>query len=380
MRELRPAWVEIDRDTLRANVTTLRTLVAPAALGAVVKANGYGHGASAVARVALDAGAALLAVALVEEGIELRESGIEAPILLLSEPGSDAMDDALGAGLTPTLYSVEGIRAARDAARRLGTRVEVHVKIDTGMHRVGASIDELETLADELRRDDALDVAGIWTHLAIADDPKDPFTAEQLERFARARSVLRAHGIAARIVHAANSAGAIAHPASRFDLVRSGIALYGCAPDPALEVVLEEANARLQPVLSLKARVHRVREVPAGETTSYGRRYLLAQDSSIATVPLGYHDGVPRALAQAGGEVLIGGRRYPIAGNVTMDQIMVDCGPRARVKAGDEVVLLGRQGSEEITAWEWATRCGTIAYEILCGIGVRVPRHVVGKP
>jgi alanine racemase len=218
-----------------------------------------------------------------------------------------------------------------------------------------------------------LRLEGVYTHLAVADEPRgDAFTATQLDRLRAVTDDLARAGIRPGLVHAANSAGAMAHPAARLDLVRCGIAVYGHAPAPALEQV--SAAVGLRPAMSFRARVSLVKEVDAGEGLSYGLRYVTAGRTVVATVPAGYADGVPRRLAEAGGEVLVGGRRRPVAGTVTMDQILVDCGPGDGVAAGDEVVLIGRQGGEEITAWEWAERLGTIAYEVLCGIGARVPR------
>jgi alanine racemase len=216
----------------------------------------------------------------------------------------------------------------------------------------------------------------VWTHLAVADDPADPFTGTQLDRFATSLKELADAGVEVPLRHAANSAAAIAFPAARFDWVRCGIALYGHLPAPTVSDYLGSAlagNDDLRAALSLKARVHMVRPLDAGERTSYGRTYQLGAAANIAVVPLGYHDGIPRALATAGASVLIGGKRRRIAGTVTMDQIMVDCGDDL-VHPGDEVVLIGRQGDEEISAEEWAELLSTIVYEVLCGIGPRVPR------
>jgi alanine racemase len=381
----RPAWAEVDLGAVAHNVGILRRVTAPASLWAVVKADAYGHGALDVAAAALDAGAAGLAVALVEEGIALRDAGVRAPILLLSEPPAAAYGDAVGAGLTPTVYSAGGIGRAADAARALGRRVGVHLKIDTGMHRVGADPGDVATLGEQLRARRDLDLEGAWTHLAVADGVSDDdrsFTELQLRRFERALGVLAATGLSPRLRHAANSAGAIVYPSARYDLVRCGIALYGSLPSPAVAAALAAATggATVRPVLSLHARVSTVRVLDAGERPSYGRRRPLPVRSVVATVPLGYADGVPRGLFEAGASVLIGGRRRLLAGTVTMDQLIVDCGPEALVEPGDEVVLLGRQGDEEITADEWATLLGTISYEVLCGIGPRVPRRVLDAP
>jgi alanine racemase len=237
------------------------------------------------------------------------------------------------------------------------------------MHRVGARPDEAASLARLVHDTPSLHLEGLWTHLAVADDPDDPYTAEQLERFEDLRSRLAAAGVVPDVVHAANSAGAIAHPAARYDVVRCGIALYGEAPSAALA-----GHIDLQPAMSLKARVSFVKRVPAGARISYGLRYTAPVETTIATVPLGYADGLVRRSFDVGGEVLVNGRRCPLAGVVTMDQVMVDCGPDAHVEPGDEVVVIGAQGGGAITAHEWAERLGTISYEVLCGIGPRVPR------
>ncbi len=375
----RPSWAEVDLGAIRSNVALLCRLVAPARLCAVVKADGYGHGAVDVARAALDGGAFMLAVALVEEAVGLREAGIEAPVLLLTEAPPEALDAACAIGVTPTLYSGSGIARVAAAAAKLGTSIAVHLKVDTGMHRVGAEVAEMPGLAERVAGSGSLTLGGLWTHFAVADDPDDPFTAIQIDRFEAAVAAVRAAGARPATLHAANSAGAIAHPRSRYDLVRCGIACYGHAPSPPVARLLAtqvSPGEGLRPALSLKSRVHCVRRLAAGEKTSYGRTFEVARDSLVADVPLGYADGVRRRLATTGGEVLIGGRRRPIAGTVTMDQLLVDCGAEGDVRPGDEVVLLGRQGTEEITAEEWADRLGTIVYEVLCGIGVRVPRQV----
>jgi alanine racemase len=380
MTTYRPSWAEIDVDAVRANVGLLCRLVAPARLCAVVKADGYGHGSVEVARAALAGGAAMLAVALVEEAVTLREAGVEAPLLLLTEAPADALDTLGALGAAPTVYSESGIDGVAGVATRLGQRVAVHLKVDTGMHRVGADPAEVPGLAGRIVASPQLAFGGLWTHFAVADDPDDPFTVIQIERFEAALAAVRAGGRRPEIVHAANSAGAIAHPRSRYDLVRCGIACYGHAPSPQVGALLGGIvgpGERLRPALALKSRVHCVRRLAAGERTSYGRTYELAADSDVADVPLGYADGVRRQLGSAAGEVLIGGRRRRLAGTVTMDQLIVDCGSAGDVRAGDEVVLLGRQGSEEITVEEWAERLGTIVYEVLCGIGGRVPRRVV---
>ncbi len=258
------------------------------------------------------------------------------------------------------------------AARATGAardRLPVHLKVDTGMHRVGCAPDGAVALAERIDASAELHLEGVCTHFALADEPKREYTAEQIERFEAVLADLAGRGLRPPVVHAANSAGLLTQPAARYDLVRLGIAVYGVPPAPDLADRLP-----LRAVLSLKARVSHVKELPAGARISYGLRYELDRPSRVATIPAGYADGVPRNLGLAGGQVLIGGERHPIAGTVTMDQLMVDVGESA-VEVGDEVVLLGRQGDAEITATEWAERLGTIAYEIVSGIGPRVPRR-----
>jgi len=378
----RRAWAEVDLDAVSSNARVLRAVAAPAELCAVVKADAYGHGAVPVANAALAGGATSLAVALVEEGVVLREAGLEVPILLLSEPAPAAMGEVVARDLIPTVYTRVGVNAIRAAAARASRRVEVEVKLDSGMHRVGADPEEARRIVAQVVEAPELRYGGLWTHLAIADEPSDPFTAEQLARFEAFRASLRSAGLPAPArVHAANSAGAIAHPSSRYDLVRCGISLYGYLPSNAVSPALIAAAGagELRPALAWKTQVSHVRELGAGERTSYGRAYELAERADVATVPVGYADGVPRSLFQGGGELLIGGRRRRVAGTVTMDQLMVDCGPDSGVHCGDEVVLIGSQGAETVSAQEWADRIGTISFEILCRIGPRLPRrHVRG--
>jgi alanine racemase len=383
----RPAWAEIDLAAITHNARLLSRLVRPAQLCAVVKAHGYGHGAPAVAKAALAGGALGLAVALVDEGAELRQHGVHGPILLLSECGadSDAVDSAMGYGLTPTLYSAEGIENFARAARMLGQRTSVHIKVDTGMHRVGARPDEVPALLRAISDDPLLRLEGLWTHLPVADGERAEdraFTVRQLEMFDGVVADLGRLGAHPDVLHAANTAGAIAFPAARYGMVRCGIGLYGYLPGKAVATAFTNATGgeSLRPALSLRARVAAVRTLNEGERPSYGRVRALPRRSVVATVPIGYADGVPRALFSAGFSVLVGGRRRPLAGMVSMDQIMIDCGDDSSVRPGDEVVLLGRQGDEEITADDWAELLGTISYEVLCGIGPRVPRMLVNRP
>ena len=367
------AWADISLDAVAANVRALCERVAPAAVCAVVKADGYGHGAIPVARAALGAGATWLAVAQVPEATALRAGGISAPVLLLSEPRPDEVEEALAARIDITLHTAALIAALGHAAaaRPSGSPpVKVHLKVDTGMHRVGAAPADIVALAHLVQAHPHLDLRAVWTHFAVADEPERPETARQLECYEACLSDLAAEGIIVPLRHAANSAAALLHPASRYDLVRCGIAIYGISPAPSREVDL-----LLTPVVRLATEVSFVKPVAKGEGISYGHRFHTERDSVIATLPIGYADGVFRRLGELGQEVLIGGHRYPMVGVVTMDQLMVDVGPHSAVRAGDEAVLLGAQGDERISPEEWAVRLGTISYEVVCAIGARVERR-----
>ena len=361
----RPTTAIVDLDAVRHNVRVLKP--DGVELMAVVKANAYGHGDVPVARAAVDAGAGWLGVALVEEGLGLREAGLRAPILLLSELPAEAAGDAVAAGLTPTVYSEEVAAAVMAAADRTGRPRRVHVKVDTGMHRVGIAPEEAVGFARRLQGRGA-EIEGVWTHFARSEEVDDPTTVEQLKRFREVLDALEGAGIRPRYRHAANSGATIAWPESHLDLVRVGVAMYGISPGPQLD-----GRADLRPAMSLRSRVTHVRRLPAGEAVSYGHRYRLDRDAWIATVPIGYADGYLRALSNVG-RVLIGGARRPVAGTVTMDHILVDCGDDT-VAVDDEVVLIGRQGGQEIRAEEVAGWAGTIGYEIVCAVGPRVPRE-----
>jgi alanine racemase len=361
------AWAEVDLGAIRHNVSVLCSVAAPAELWAVVKADGYSHGAAQVAGAALDGGASGLCVALVQEGVELRDAGFECPILVLSEQPASELGSALNHRLDLTVYSFAQVDAIAAVG---GSAHPVHLKIDTGMRRVGAAADDALDLAAAIAESPAVRLAGVCTHLALADEPDDPYTALQIEAFDDVVTALAVAGFRAPLVHAANSAATLAIPTTRFGMVRVGIAIYGISPGPAID---QHATA-LRPALSLRARVSHVKQVRAGDRISYGLRHRFDGNTTVATLPLGYADGVQRRLFEAGGEVLIGGRRRPIVGVVTMDQVMVDCGDDP-VSIGDEAVLIGDQGAESITATEWADRLGSIAYEVVCGISARVERR-----
>jgi alanine racemase len=364
------AWVDVSLDAIRHNVAQLAAVARPADLCVVVKADGYGHGAVPVARAAVEAGAGWLGVAHVAEGAALREAGLSVPILLLSEPRLSEVDDAVAHRLDVTVYTPAMVARLGSAAVAAHTTTSVHVKVDTGMHRVGASPADVVELARGVLAQPALRLASVWTHCAVADEPDGGFTAIQLDRYEATLAALASAGIDVPLRHAANSAGTLCHPRSRYDLVRCGIAVYGIAPAPGLT-----GPVALEPALRLATEVAFVKEVAAGEGISYGLRHHLERDTTVATLPIGYADGVWRRLGLQGQEVLIGGRRHPMVGVVTMDQVMVDVGPGSDVRSGDEVVLLGSQGDEQVTPEEWAAKLDTIAYEVVCAIGPRVERH-----
>ncbi|MFL6203936.1 MAG: alanine racemase [Acidimicrobiales bacterium] len=368
------AWADVSLDAIAANVETLRAMCAPAEVCAVVKADGYGHGAVPVARAAVDAGAAWLAVAQVAEAAALRAAGVTAPILLLSEPPLADVDAAIATGVAVTAYTEPLIRRLAEEARAGGLPVPVHLKVDTGMHRVGAAPDAVVRLAQLVHAAPGLSLDAMWTHCAVADEPDDPFTALQLERFDGAVAAVEEAGIRVPMRHAANSAAAIAHPGSRYDLVRCGIAVYGIPPAPALA-----DRVALEPAVRLATEVAFVKPLGRGERVSYGLRHALPHDTMVATLPVGYADGVPRRLGLEGQHVLVGGQRHPMVGVVTMDQVLVDLGPESEVAVGDEAVLLGAQGGERISPDEWAARLGTISYEVVCGLGARVERRYGGS-
>jgi alanine racemase len=371
--DLRWAWVEVDLGAYARNVSRIVRAASPSATWAVVKADAYGHGAVPCARAALDAGASGLCVATVAEGLELRSAGIGAPVLVLGEQPPEQFPAAVAARLALTASRTDVLVALSAAAQSAGVPAAVHVEVDTGMHRVGAEPEEAAALAARIAADDWLDGEGCFTHFAVADEPgRDGTTAAQLAAFRGAVEACGRAGWRPRLLHAANSAALLRGLVGGADgwIVRAGIAAYGIDPDP-----LGDEPEGFEPVLSLRARVSHVQRRRAGEAVSYGLRRPLDRDATVATLPLGYADGLRRD-AWRECEVLVGGRRRRFAGTVTMDQSMVDCGDDP-VSVGDEAVLIGAQAGARIPANEWARRLGTIGYEITCAISRRVPRRWV---
>ena len=313
---------------------------------------------------------AVLVAAIVEEGVELRGAGIVEPILLLSEPTPSAMSQVVSADLTPTLYTAAGVEAAAVAAADASTELTVQICVDTGMRRVGVEPADAAEFVDRILAQPNLRVGGAWTHCAVADEPGNTFTQFQSERFDEVVAAIRNDVDEDFVTHLANSAVTLAHTDQARDMVRCGIAMYGI--DPALELT---GLADLRRALSLHSSVSFVKQVGTGEGVAYGHTWAAPTDRWLATVPIGYADGVRRDLGHRGGHVLIGGVRRPIVGVVTMDQLVVDLGDDASVAVGDPVVLIGSQGAETISAQEVADCLGTIPYEVVCAINPRVRRE-----
>jgi alanine racemase len=365
-----PTWAEIDLGALRHNVNELRAMAAGAEVMGVVKGYAYGHGNPACARAMLEAGATRLGVARLAEALHLREAGITAPVHLFTEPPESGIESLVENDLTATVYTPSFARKLSDAAARRDRRMPVHVKLDTGMHRVGLLADDVVDAVRELQSLPGIEIEGVWSHLAVADVPDHPFTRKQLDLFNDLAGKIERAGGKLRYRHIANSAATLSLPESHFDLVRCGIAAYGLWPGPTLT-----GSADLRPVMSLRSRVNMVKEIPAGERLSYGLEYELKHASRVVTVPAGYADGYDRRLSGRA-EVLIGGNRHRVSGVVCMDQFMVDVGD-ADVASGAVATLIGRDGSDAITAEELAEKVGTINYEVTARIPSRVPRLYV---
>ncbi len=363
------ARVEVDLSAVAHNVRALKALTASGTLFcAVVKADGYGHGATRAARTVLAAGADRLACATIEEAIELREAGITAPLHLLSEPPQSAIDSVIELRLITTI-------ATRDFAVELGRRaaasgreVAYHLKVDTGMNRLGVDAEDAASFLEGLKGFPGIRLEGVFTHFATADVPGDWDFEKQLERFNAVLHSIRAEGIDPGIVHAANSPATILHPEAHFDMVRPGLSLYGLYPSPPCE-----GKITLRPAMSVIAQASFVKRVAMGEGVSYGLTWRTAAPSTIATLPLGYADGVHRAASNKM-SVLAGGTRCQQVGRICMDQFMFEVPRGVNLAQGDEVILVGSQGDEEIRLDELAEHAGTINYEMACAFGMRLPR------
>jgi alanine racemase len=368
----------VDLDAIRANVATLRSCAGDAAVMAVVKADGYGHGIIASAHAALGGGATWLGVAMADEALEIRAAGIDVPVLAwLLGPGEDWTGVA-EAGVDVSVNAVWALDKASAAAAVSGRATRVHLKVDTGLGRAGvppADWPEMVEAAAKAQADGTVEVVGIWSHLAYADSPRHPTIDRQRLAFESALEAAAAAGVQPQVRHLANSAATLGLPQTHYDLVRPGIAVYGLSPGPEVGTPAEHG---LRPAMALTSEVALVKRVPAGQGVSYAHRYTTTHATTLALVPLGYADGVPRHLTNLG-EVAIHGKRYQIAGTVCMDQFVLDVGEDA-VDVGDEIVLFGPGDRGEPTADDWANAIGTINYEIVTRIGARVPRSYEGAP
>lgn len=368
---------EIDLDALRANVRSLRARASGAALMAVVKADGYGHGAVPCARAAKEAGAEWLGTATPEEALALRAAGLPGRILCwLWAPGGP-WREAIAADVDVSVSASWSLREVTDAARAEGRPARVHLKADTGLGRNGcqpADWPDLVAAALAAERDGLVEVVGLWSHFACADEPDHPATDAQLARFREMVGHAEAQGVRPEVRHIANSPALLTRPDAHFDLVRAGIATYGVSPAPELG---SSADLGLRPVMRLSADLVLVKEVPGGHGVSYGHHYVTAGETTLGLVPAGYADGIPRH-ASGTGPVLIDGKLRTVAGRVAMDQFVVDLGGDLP-ETGSEAVLFGAGDRGEPTAEDWAQACGTIAYEIVTRIGSRVPRVYVNE-
>jgi len=368
---LRATRAEINLDNLRHNVIAFRRHIKKeTAIMAVVKADGYGHGATAVASAALNHGATWLGVAFVEEGVKLRQEGFKAPILVLNPPFSNQVGLFFEYNLIPTIFTLEAATIFSEQAVKTNITIDFHLKVDTGMGRVGVyPHTKAEDFLAKIRELPGLNCGGIYTHFATADEKDKSYARKQLARFLELVERLKLNGVCPPVVHSANSAAALEMPEAWLNMVRLGISMYGHYPSEEVD----KKTLDLKPLMTLKSRVSYVKQVPAGACISYGCTFVTGRETTVATIPLGYGDGYSRLLSNKA-HLLIRGKRHPIIGRVCMDQFMVDVSATPQVKAGDEVVLFGAQLDESIPAEEIAGILGTINYEVLCAVGKRVPR------
>ncbi len=364
------AWVDLS--AIRANYQRLAALAHPSLVCPVIKADAYGHGSLAIARTLESEGAPFCAVALAREALDLRESGIRIPILVFGPPEPSWAALAIRLGCFQTIYTESHVRILASAARSVGMKARVHIKVDTGMNRQGLTWTKARSFAGLVADYPEITVEGIYSHFADADNPDPSFTHLQMSRFSSSLQAFTQAGIAPKYRHIANSAGLLLHPDSRLDMVRPGILLYGLLPAPGME--LPEG---FEPALSLTTTIAHIREVPAGESISYGRTFTVTRRSRIGVLPVGYADGYPRALSNRA-SVLVHGKRAPVVGRVCMDMTMVDLSGIPEARAGDEVLLFG---GRQLPVSEIAGLLETIDYEVVCMISRRVPRvHVEGHP
>ena len=365
----RPTVCYIDHESLRWNFRQIRSFLgSQVKILSMVKANGYGHGAPVVARTLAAEGSDAFGVAILEEALELRRHGITVPILVLTGVYLDQLELFFEHDLMPVVHDADLLQHLDAAVARLGRTLDVHLKIDTGMGRLGFPAGECDSWLTKIKKLKALRVEGIFSHFSHAESVEGQYTSKQLEIFHHLVQRLATEGIAPPLVHLANSAATITLPEAYFNMVRPGLMLYGVYPSP--EMV---ARISLKPVLSWKTRILQLKKVPSNTSISYGQTFITKRDSLIATLPIGYADGYPRLLSNRG-QALVGGKSAPVAGRVCMDLTMLDVTDIGKIHQGDEVVLLGAQGNDTISADEMASWADTISYEILTSIGARIPR------
>ena len=365
----RPTVCFVDLNALGWNFRQIRSKVgSQVKVLSMVKANGYGHGATAISKALAAEGSDAFGVATLEEGVELRQAGIQTPILVLAGAYAEQVDQFFDNSLTPVIHALESLAELDLAVHRRKKALNVHLKVDTGMGRIGLPAAESDSWLPKIKKLKALKIEGVFSHFSHAESVEGSYTRQQLQVFQSIVERVRAEGIRPPLVHLANSAATITLPSAYFDMVRPGLMLYGIYPSPAMA-----SQICLKPVLSWKTRILQLKKVPSGSSISYGQTFVTKRESLIATLPLGYADGYPRLLSNRG-EVLVGGKRAPVAGRVCMDLTMVDVTDIEKIQPGDEVVLLGRQGDAEISADEMAAWANTISYEILTSISNRVPR------
>ncbi len=369
---MRPTRALINLGRLRQNIRNLKSLISgETSLMAVVKANAYGHGLLQIAKCSAESGAAWLGVALPEEGAELRENGISLPILVLGDVSEEQCETVIKYNLTQAVPSLKTARYLNSIAQYTGRKVGIHLKLDTGMGRIGFhNVDELRTAIKELHSMKGIFIDGAFTHFAAADEIDPDYTIIQIKRLENMQQIIQDAGFTLNWIHASNSAGLLMFPKAHYNLVRCGISLYGYYPSAHVE---KHAKISLVPILQWETRIVYIKTLEAGSSVSYGRSFIASSTRKVATLPVGYADGYSRLLGNRA-SVLIRGKRAPVIGRVCMDQIMVDITHIPEAAVGDKAVLLGEQGAEKITADELADLCGTISYEILTSISQRVPR------
>lgn len=362
---MRPTWAEIDSSAFGRNLEAVARRLPPGSrVIAVMKANAYGHGAAQLSRQCTPDRVAMIAVVMLEEALELRRAGVAIPILILGPLTEGQVRIAVENGMHIGVPGPEELEAVARVAKERD--VVAHLKIDSGMGRMGSVESELPRVVELVRSAPRMKVAALYTHFANSGDPGDPFTDEQSARFDSIIKTLAAAGVTAPLLHRANSAAAMRGLVKPGEYVRAGLALYGAEP-------LDAGESRLEPVMRWRTEILRLKDLPAGHPVGYGMTFRTVRPTRLATLPAGYADGYSRLLSNKG-EVLIRGRRAPVVGRVSMDLLTVDVTDVAGAALGDEVILLGRQGDEEVSAEEMAAKIGTISYEVLCGVSARVPR------